>query len=621
VDPETGKVFPGHFDPKSGKPVDPKSKKPVKEPELPTEDDKKKWVPTRVLNDPAYEQFNKDPSAFINGGMPGENPPNQPDYSNPNQSPSEVIAGNPGKLPKNPAQNIPDELNRRPGGRYNPATGCPIDPDYGMEYPIDDKTKQPYDPRTGENRPGLFDPISGQPILPETGEVLPAAFDFKTGRPIDVNTGEVAPINSVTGQCTHPETGVVLPDKYDPKTGRKIDPKTNAPVPANYDTTSGRPINPETGEVYPIKSDSGRPFDPQTGRVFPGQYDPKSGKPVIPGTTEPSNHSSFDPDTGRPLDKAGKPFPLNENGVPVDPVTKEEKPGCFEPTTGRQQDPVSGDLAPMRYDPNCGRPIDPVTEHPLPINSETNQPFNPRTGETYPGTFSPETGMPIGTNGEVLPDRFDAKTGRPIDPKTKEPFPIDEKTKTPYNPATKKPMPGSFDKDGKPLDPKTKKEIKAPEEPVVKNNKNNYVPRKWVQVITDPLDNHLRNDPQGRFKQHLADNDPQGKIPKRNWKDTGRPGFNPPNNPDVSLPEDPFKPYDPNDVGKIPRRPLLRDPDELNRKPGKRYNPHNGCPIDPDTGKDCVVDDKLNTPKTKKGDNMPGKFDPVTHQPLDPETN
>lgn len=86
------------------------------------------------------------------------------------------------------------------------------------------------------------------------------------------------------------------------------------------------------------------------------------------------------------------------------------------------------------------------------------------------------------------------------------------------------------------------------------------------------------------------------------------------------MPEDPFTPFDPNDVGKIPRRPKLRDPDELRRKPGKRYNPQTGCPIDPTTGKDCVIDDNLKIPKNKDGENMPGVFDPVTHQPIDPET-
>jgi hypothetical protein len=102
-DPETKKKLPGTYDPITGKPVDEKTKRPVKEPELPTDDDKKKWVPTRVLNDPLFEEYGKDPEAFLSGGRPGENTGNQPDYSNPNQNPSEEITKNPGKLPKNPA--------------------------------------------------------------------------------------------------------------------------------------------------------------------------------------------------------------------------------------------------------------------------------------------------------------------------------------------------------------------------------------------------------------------------------------------------------------------------------------------------------------------------------------
>jgi hypothetical protein len=64
----------------------------------------------------------------------------------------------------------PEELNRRPGGRYNPHTGCPLDPLTGRDYPIQEDTFRPYDPRTGEKLPGLFNPVTFQPLDHETQE-------------------------------------------------------------------------------------------------------------------------------------------------------------------------------------------------------------------------------------------------------------------------------------------------------------------------------------------------------------------------------------------------------------------------------------------------------------------
>jgi hypothetical protein len=64
----------------------------------------------------------------------------------------------------------PDELNRRPGKRYNPHTGCPIDPKTGRDYPIDETTFRPYDPRSKEEMPGLFDPVTKQALNHDTKE-------------------------------------------------------------------------------------------------------------------------------------------------------------------------------------------------------------------------------------------------------------------------------------------------------------------------------------------------------------------------------------------------------------------------------------------------------------------
>ena len=220
--------------------------------------------------------------------------------------------------------------------------------------------------------------------------------------------------------------------------------------------------------------------------MFPGEFEPKTGKPIDPATGEVSSHNKFDPDTGRPLDLAtGKPIPVDpKTNIPTDPQGK-TYPGKFDPETSKKIDPEQDLVAPDRYDANNGTPVEPSTNSPLPIDPESKQPYNPLTGAKYPGQYDPQTGQPIDPDTkQAIPDRFSSQTSQPINPKTGKEFPIDPATGHPIDPDTKQKKPGNFDKAGKPIDPVTKKPLKEPEQPKEGvNNKNNYVPRQFVQVV------------------------------------------------------------------------------------------------------------------------------------------
>jgi len=140
------------------------------------------------------------------------------------------------------------------------------------------------------------------------------------------------------------------------------------------------------------------------------------------------------------------------------------------------------------------------------------------------GKHVPGTGQFVSAEGKEVPDRYDAESGRPIDQKTGELIPIDKKTFRPTDPKTGKVYPGTFDPEtGKALDPKTKKPAKEPELPT-DNDRNNYVPLRW--------------------KQHLTENDPRDHKNPGKFVDDGEPGVNPPQNPDVSDPDAKIPPED-----------------------------------------------------------------------------
>lgn len=260
-------------------------------------------------NDP---KDHKNPGKFVDDGRPGVNPGNRPDVNPPDAVVPPENEDEPGKINRRKALD-PEELNRRPGGRYNPHTGLPIDPLTGRDYPVNKDSMRPYDPRTNEELPGLFDPNTLQPVTAETREVLPARFDQHTSLPIDPSTGMPVAIGS-DGKVKDPSTGLTLPRIFDPKSSRVIDPQLKKPVCPSFDSLTGRPYNFETGKLFPINKNK-KPYDPKSLKEFEGEFDPLSGKPLNPDGSI-FECSKFDENTGRPLNQKGELAPLDSEGYP-----------------------------------------------------------------------------------------------------------------------------------------------------------------------------------------------------------------------------------------------------------------------------------------------------------------
>jgi hypothetical protein len=389
-------------------------------------------------NDP---RDHKNPGKFVDDGEPGKNPGKQPDVSLPDAVIPPEADEEPGKINRRKALD-PEELNRRPGGRYNPHTGLPLDPLTGRDYPISKDTMRPYDPRTNEELPGLFDPLTLQPLFAETKEVLHARFDPHTSLPIDPSTGKPVKIDA-QGKVKDPLSGLTLPRVFDAKTSRVIDQQTKKPVCPSFDSLTGRPYNFETGKLFPINQNK-RPYDPKSLKQFEGEFDPISGKPLNPDGTI-FECAKFDENTGRPMNKNGEVVPLDSEGYPI--VDGKKFPQKFSPLTGTKVNPDGSYVTLARYDKNTGLPIDQIRQESTIVHPDTGIPTNIHTGKEYTemGRHEPCTGRYISEEGKVAPDRFDAETGRPIDQKTGELIPIDQSSCFPIDPLTKKVFPGVFD--------------------------------------------------------------------------------------------------------------------------------------------------------------------------------
>jgi hypothetical protein len=147
----------------------------------------------QVVRPDALTDF-RDPKNWIPNPKDTNWPDRPYDVRPPEDPLKTILPEQPGDLPGWPKGINPDEFNRRPTGKYNPHTGKPIDPETGKEYPLNAEGR-PYNPKSGETLPGVFDPKTGQPMNPETNKPLPKAFDPATGRPIDPETGEKYPID------------------------------------------------------------------------------------------------------------------------------------------------------------------------------------------------------------------------------------------------------------------------------------------------------------------------------------------------------------------------------------------------------------------------------------------
>lgn len=248
-------------------------------------------------------------------------------------------------------------------------------------------------------------------------------------------------------------------------------------------------------------------------------------------------------------------------------------------------EPTTGEVVPNRFNPSSGRPINPLTNEEFPLNGN-GIPYNPETGMLYPGTFNPKSGIPV-------------------DEKTKEPYPI----------------------------------IMIPPDTMgCKEDRQNWHARKYTPIVTLPgfpiepqKDSNFQKDTEdslnkqednntkqeiGKWPSNLEDQrDPKERDPQT-WIGDRQP--NPPedrplfgNNPDA--PPSNENAQEPNPFNK----PQTNEPQELTRKPYNPYNPANGFPINPDTGKEFEVNDQMKPFDPINNEEFPGKFDPETHTPLD----
>ena len=169
----------------------------MKEPESPvTINNKNNYIPRQfmqVVRPDALTDF-RDPKNWIPNPKDTNWPDRPYDVRPPEDPLKTILPEQPGDLPGWPKGINPDEFNRRPTGKYNPHTGKPIDPETSKEYPLNAEGR-PYNPKSGEILPGVFDAKSGQPMNPETNKPLPKSFDPATGRPIDPETGDKYPID------------------------------------------------------------------------------------------------------------------------------------------------------------------------------------------------------------------------------------------------------------------------------------------------------------------------------------------------------------------------------------------------------------------------------------------
>jgi hypothetical protein len=164
---------------------------------------------------------------------------------------------------------------------FDTETGIPLDND-GSLCKIDAKTLRPIK-KDGTIQPGSFDPASLIAINPHTKEYFCSVFDEASGRPINSKTGDPYPIDNKTKMPYDPQTGKFFPGKFDEYSVKPIDPISGKAVAWGYDEETGRPLDNE-GTPYPIDIKTFRPYDPKTNMMLPGFFDPKTGEPVDPFT-------------------------------------------------------------------------------------------------------------------------------------------------------------------------------------------------------------------------------------------------------------------------------------------------------------------------------------------------
>lgn len=535
-------------------------------------------------------------------------------------------------------------------------SGRPIDPNTGDKIPLNEKGR-PEDPISHTIYPGEFDKATGRAVNPKTGQPIPPSFDENTGIPLD-RDGKPYPIDPVKCRPIDPQTQQELPGVFDPKSLIPLDPETmeQLDAPCKFDPVSGRPLDPVTGQPVPIHPSSFAPTDPETGKRYPGTFDPQTGQPIDPYSLEPLM-ARFHPMNGQPLDPISqKPIPIDpKSGRPVDPKTGELQPGCFDPKTGRPVDPATGEqcfqptvhkpqdaqatipsrqpeeeerVTGITFNPDTGRPIGPDGNE-LPLNSKGN-PEVPHSKQVLPMTFDKETGRLVNPEtGKPVPPNYDAFTGRPIDPATGKPFPIDEQTLRPIDPTGESNLPGMFEpKTGLPIDPETGESFPESYDSKTGRPINPITARPFPidPASKQPVDPRTGEKLPGQFDPETGRPvvQPTGEVSQHDRFDpvTGRPvdpstgELYPLNAKGIPVNPRTNKPL----PGKFdPKDGLPIDP-ATGSKPPPKFDPATGMPIDPATKQPYPLDQNGFPYDPIAQKKLPGRFDPLTGRPINPDT-
>jgi hypothetical protein len=221
------------------------------------------------------------------------------------------------------------------------------------------------------------------------------------------------------GNTTNRETGNNQPDKFK-NDGSK---KTYENPHGVSDTT---PLPKDTTDLKGGKSKpNDKPEDKESqGKrrpVPPKIEDQKPKNPVDPRELPVYPDARFDPMTARPLNfVTGKPYPIDPSSKrPYDPITGNYWPGLFDPETGLPIEIESMTSYKNGFDHFTGLMRNWKGEEQT-ITRDGNVEDN-ETGIRLPGKFDPVTKRQIDptTNQPIKYKRFDTETGKPIDPVTK----------------------------------------------------------------------------------------------------------------------------------------------------------------------------------------------------------
>jgi len=131
------------------------------------------------------------------------------------------------------------------------------------------------DPASGLTLPRKYDPKTSRVLDPATKRPVCPAYDKVTGRPYNLETGKIYPINS-NSKPFDPITGKEFYGNFDPQTGKPLNDDGSPFDHSRFDENTGRPLD-KTGKELPLDKEG---FPVVDGKKFPQKFDPLLGLKV-----------------------------------------------------------------------------------------------------------------------------------------------------------------------------------------------------------------------------------------------------------------------------------------------------------------------------------------------------